>query len=128
MTDNETTQKARRRLRISYILIALLLIIIAGLILFRLSLKSKLQARLDAIRAAGSLPDSLTDLLPAYLDAVPPDPFDGKDIRYKKLDTGFVVYCVGKDKKDDGGKEEPVRLSIRLDEDKMYDITFIVER
>ena len=60
MTNNETTEKPRRKLRISYILIALLLIIIAG--------------------------------------------------------------------SDDGGKEMPVRLSVWLDEDKIYDITFIVER
>jgi hypothetical protein len=73
--------------------------------------------------ATGNLPDTLTDLLPAYLDSVPKDPFDSKDIRYKKLDIGFVVYSIGDDRKDDGGKERP-----RKSGEENYDITFIIER
>jgi hypothetical protein len=72
---------------------------------------------------AGELPDNLTDLLPTYLDSVPKDPFDGEDMRYKKLDTGFVVYSIGDDRKDDGGKERP-----RKSGEENYDITFIIER
>jgi hypothetical protein len=55
---------------------------------------------------AGKLPDALTDLVPTYLDAVPADPFDGKEMRYKKLETGFVIYSIGEDLSDDGGKEK----------------------
>lgn len=69
------------------------------------------------------LPDSLDDLVPDYLESVPLDPFDGKELRYKKLDKGFVVYSIGKDQKDDGGKEDPKDKS-----DSTYDITFIVEK
>jgi len=56
--------------------------------------------------AAGRLPDALSDLVPAHLDAVPTDPFDGSELRYKKLDPGFVVYSIGEDLIDDGGGKE----------------------
>jgi hypothetical protein len=77
--------------------------------------------------AKGELPDQLNDLVPNYLDAVPADPFDGKELRYRKLDRGFVVYSIGEDLRDDGGVEMPRnakdRQSIRN-----WDITFIVEK
>ena len=75
--------------------------------------------------AAGKLPDALTDLVPAYLDTVPTDPFDGKELRYEKLGVGFVVYSVGEDLRDDGGTEEPSR---KTKEAPTWDVTFIVER
>ena len=75
--------------------------------------------------AAGKLPDALIDLVPAYLDAVPTDPFDGNEIRYKKLEAGFVVYSIGEDLSDDDGKEKPPR---RTKESPTWDVTFIVER
>ena len=43
----------------------------------------------------GRLPDALSELVPAYLTAVPLDPFDGQPVRYKKLPVGYVVYSVG---------------------------------
>ncbi|MHC4085705.1 MAG: hypothetical protein ACYSWZ_11995 [Planctomycetota bacterium] len=75
--------------------------------------------------AAGKLPDSLTELVPTYLDAVPKDPFDVKDLRYKKLETGFVVYSIGEDGNDDGGKEKPRKRTVP---DAPVDVTFIVQR
>jgi len=75
--------------------------------------------------AAGKLPDTLAELIPTYLDAVPKDPFDGKDLRYKKLETGFVVYSIGEDGNDDGGKEKPRK---RTDPPAPEDVTFIVQR
>ncbi|MHC4617024.1 MAG: hypothetical protein ACYTEQ_04640 [Planctomycetota bacterium] len=76
--------------------------------------------------AAGRLPDALADLVPSYLDAVPEDPFDGKALRYKKLTPGFVVYSVGEDGSDDGGKERPKSRDRKADSS--YDITFIIQR
>ena len=73
--------------------------------------------------ANGRLPDSLDELVPKWLDAVPTDPFDDKPIRYKKLAKGFVTYSVGPDLKDDGGKERNPK-----DSNAPYDITFIVAR
>ena len=74
---------------------------------------------------AGKIPDMLADLVPTYLNAVPSDPFDGKDLRYEKLGIGFVVYSVGQDLRDDGGTEKPPR---RTKESPNWDVTFIVER
>jgi hypothetical protein len=71
--------------------------------------------------ANGKLPDSILELVPAYLDSVPIDPFDGNHMRYKKLETGFVVYSICEDLSDDGGKE-------KIKESKNWDITFTVER
>jgi hypothetical protein len=75
--------------------------------------------------AAGKLPDKLSDLVPDYLDSVPRDPFDGNELQYKKLKIGFVVYSIGEDLIDDGGKEKPPR---RTKESPTWDVTFIVER
>jgi len=75
--------------------------------------------------AAGKLPDTLADIVPAYLDAVPTDPFDGNELRYKKLEPGFVVYSIGEDMSDDGGKEKPPR---KTKESPNWDVTFTVER
>jgi hypothetical protein len=48
-------------------------------------------------------PPALAELTPDYLPAVPLDPFDGKPLRYKRLDDGVIVYSVGRDETDDGG-------------------------
>ena len=53
--------------------------------------------------AQKGLPESLAELVPKYIDAVPLDPFDGKPLRFKKLKKGYVVYSVGKDGTDNGG-------------------------
>jgi len=74
---------------------------------------------------AGRFPEKLADLIPMFLESVPKDPFDGKEMRYKKLEAGFVVYSIGPDLSDDGGKEKPPR---RTKESPNWDITFIVER
>jgi hypothetical protein len=49
----------------------------------------------------GDLPAALTDLVPAYLDTLPVDPFDGKPLRYSREKR--IVYTVGKDLEDGGG-------------------------
>ncbi len=54
-------------------------------------------------RTHGRWPEALSDLAPAFLKAVPADPFDGQPLRYRKDKEGVVVYSVGEDRKDDGG-------------------------
>jgi hypothetical protein len=54
--------------------------------------------------AHGNWPKSLNDLVPAFLREVPADPFDGKPLRYRRLPDGVVIYAVGFDGTDDGGK------------------------
>ncbi|MGL4551490.1 MAG: hypothetical protein ACRC33_09910, partial [Gemmataceae bacterium] len=51
----------------------------------------------------GRWPATLDDCVPAFLDAVPTDPIDGKPVRYAKWADGVVVYSVGLNRKDDGG-------------------------
>ncbi len=72
----------------------------------------------------GLLPERLESLMPAYLSQAPPDPYDGHPLRYRALPNGFVVYSVGEDRHDDGGKERPPKVSAGDN----YDETFIVDR
>lgn len=49
-------------------------------------------------------PDDLQALVPGQLDAVPLDPYDGQPLRYRRTADGAIIYSVGIDLKDDGGK------------------------
>jgi hypothetical protein len=76
-----------------------------------------------------ALPDSLDDLVPAFLPAVPIDPYDGKPLRYKKLEKGYCIYSIGPNLKDDGGRDIPLpSAKVTRDERMNYDIVFIVDR
>ncbi len=53
----------------------------------------------------GSYPNSLTQLSPEFLKAVPVDFMDGQPLRYRRTSDGhFILYSVGLDCVDDGGK------------------------
>jgi hypothetical protein len=52
----------------------------------------------------GRLPQSLAELVPEYLSAVPVDDMDGKPLRYSPEKK--VLYSVGKDLSDDGGSKD----------------------
>ena len=60
---------------------------------------------LAAYRAEqGEYPDSLRDLVPSYLDAVPIDRFSAKPIIYRRTDDGgYTAYSIGLNLIDDGG-------------------------
>lgn len=72
----------------------------------------------------GKLPEDVLAIVPAYIQGVPLDPFDGKLVRYKRTEKGYVVYCIGPDEKDDGGTEKVPNAPKGAPED----VTFIVER
>jgi hypothetical protein len=55
-------------------------------------------------RQQGRWPDKLADLAPNYLSAVPSDPISGKPFRFGRQEEGLVVYSVGFDGKDGGGR------------------------
>src|SRR5262249_33615509 len=55
-------------------------------------------------REHGRWPDKLDQLVPKLLSKVPVDPYDQKPLRYRRLHDGVVIYSVGADGKDDGGK------------------------
>jgi hypothetical protein len=52
----------------------------------------------------GHWPDSLAEVPQDILSAIPPDPFDGKPLRYARRDDWVTVYSIGPDEKDDGGR------------------------
>jgi hypothetical protein len=52
--------------------------------------------------AHGALPDRLEQLVPAELDEIPTDPFDGGPLRYRRGVSGAEVYSVGPERKEDG--------------------------
>jgi hypothetical protein len=53
---------------------------------------------------AGKFPAKLADLAPNYLPTVPDDLFSGKPLIYKPTDSGYLLYSVGANGKDDGGR------------------------
>jgi hypothetical protein len=61
-------------------------------------------------QANGRWPNDLTEIPRSILPEIPLDPFDGKPIRYRQIDDGVVVYCVGSDLVDDGGNLSYGRL------------------
>lgn len=71
----------------------------------RMETEGRITRTLVAMKAfkarTGRLPQSLDELVPAYLPAVPLDDFDGKPVRYSAAKK--TVYSVGKDLKDEGG-------------------------
>lgn len=53
----------------------------------------------------GAYPPSLTALVPGYLNTVPTDPFAlSGPLRYKRVSGKYLLYSVGPDGKDDGGR------------------------
>lgn len=78
--------------------------------------------------AEGHLPQSLDNLVPAYMEAVPTDPFDGRSLKYRTLETGFVVYSIGYDLTDEGGAERDSRKRDPRGKPLPWDVTFIMER
>jgi hypothetical protein len=76
--------------------------------------------------AHGRLPENLNELVPQFLSAVPIDPFDGQPLRYHRLAKGYVIYSIGSDDHDDGGREKPADW--KSSDKTTYDITFTVER
>jgi hypothetical protein len=54
--------------------------------------------------ATGHLPETLEELVPDYLPAIPRDPFDGQPFRYSA--ERRLVYSVGENLADDGGTND----------------------
>ena len=54
----------------------------------------------------GRLPDSLTELTPDYLTAIPTDPFDpiAESLRFKRDGAAYVLYSIGPNGIDESGK------------------------
>jgi hypothetical protein len=63
----------------------------------------------------GAWPEKIEQLKPAWLEAVPADPYDDRPIRYRRLGDGVVAYAIGKDRKDDGGQIDRPASGLPLD-------------
>lgn len=66
--------------------------------------------------AHGSFPAALGELVPALLPAVPIDPWDGQPLRYERTETGYRLWAIGKDRKDDGGEPPASKAARKRDE------------
>lgn len=73
----------------------------------------------------GSYPQSLEALVPEYLDQLPRDLFSGKPLNYQREPDGFLIYSIGQNQQDEGGRwfdDEPrgddprVRIPIPAEE------------
>ena len=72
----------------------------------------RLALALAAFRAEhGSYPANLAVLVPQYINRVPQDLFSGRDLHYHREGPGFLLYSVGVNGKDDGGKSVEDRTS-----------------
>jgi hypothetical protein len=56
-------------------------------------------------RDNGRYPAKLDDLAPKYLATVPDDLFSGKALLYRLTEKGYLLYSVGVNGKDDGGRQ-----------------------
>ena len=52
----------------------------------------------------GRRPSRLEELVPNYLSSVPVDPFSDRPLVYRPQGTNWLLYSLGTDKLDDGGK------------------------
>ena len=52
----------------------------------------------------GAYPARLAELCPAYVAEMPLDLFGDGDFRYRREDDGYLVYSIGPNGKDDGGR------------------------
>ena len=66
---------------------------------------TKLAFALAAYRAdRGAYPAKLADLTPKYVGEVPKDIFSDSELHYRPQGGGYLLYSVGPNGKDDGGK------------------------
>jgi hypothetical protein len=67
----------------------------------------------------GQYPETLDALVPGLLTEIPIDPFTGKPLVYRRDGEGFIVYSLGSNLKDDGGRSTWMfsRLVMAKDDD-----------
>jgi hypothetical protein len=127
--SEQLTDVARKRY---YILSSLLLPSFASVIVRHATTDANVRLARTALAverfrlASGALPENLSELVPQFLSEMPIDSFDGQPLRYHRLARGFVIYSVGRDCHDDGGRQRPADW--KSSDKTTYDITFTVER
>jgi hypothetical protein len=58
--------------------------------------------------ANGKPAEGIGDLTPAFLDALPIDPFDGRPLRFRSEEGGYVLHSVGPNLADDNGAGDDI--------------------
>ncbi len=53
----------------------------------------------------GKYPEQLSELAPKYIATIPRDPFNDDPLHYTRQPKGFLLYSVGRNEKDDGGRD-----------------------
>ncbi len=74
--------------------------------------RSEAEVRLLRVDAAlrlhrgdkGQYPTRLSEIVPKYLDSLPLDPFTGQPMIYRLTTNSYLLYSIGPDEIDDGGK------------------------
>jgi hypothetical protein len=64
-------------------------------------------------RKHGAYPEALEALVPAFLEAVPPDRFTGDPLGYKLVDGRPLIYSRGGDRDDDAGRPTRAPMTAR---------------
>lgn len=71
------------------------------------------------------VPLALSGLSPEWIGTLPTDPFDERPLRFKRLPGGgYVVYSIGPDQQDNGGRVRPPMAG----DVPNYDVTFVVAK
>ena len=65
----------------------------------------------------GDFPDDLAKLSPEIIENIPTDPFTGDPFIYKKQDSGFIVYSIGNNLKDEDGRGTRQIVSFDMEKD-----------
>jgi hypothetical protein len=65
----------------------------------------------------GEYPENLEALVPGLLTEVPVDPFTGNPLVYRREGKGFLVYSLGSNLKDDGGRSTWEITQLVMDKD-----------
>lgn len=71
----------------------------------------------------GKPPRGLSQLVPDYLPSVPEDPFGGGPLVYRLQGDGHVLYSIGPNRRDDGGRRDIFEGDILLDMDVVTGLT-----
>jgi hypothetical protein len=68
-------------------------------------------------KQTGHYPETIDALVPEFLNKVPVDPFTGRPLVYTLQDGGVIIYSVGSNEKDDGGRGTYQITKLVMDKD-----------
>jgi hypothetical protein len=115
-TEKIDIDKELGRLTSGNVLLSIFLPSFERIIEYSYQNKANVQATLAIIamlrykQDTGGYPENLEQLIAdAYLKELPMDPYSDKPLIYRKTDNSFVLYSIGQDFEDDGGKPDTDR-------------------